>query len=145
MPAPRSSHGRLDRQLSRLLHDAAERAGLVDTSTFNLGRPDDYRVPDAGYHRAEPAAVYLPTAAVVVEVVSPRDETYAKLPFYAARGVDEVLVVDPALRRVPPLAAPARPVRGDRPQRPARRDGGRPRGPARLALTPAAQGLTQRA
>ena len=100
VPAPRATHGRLDRQLNRLLHESASAAGLTDSSAFNLGEPDDYRVPDGGYHRQASDAVYVPTAAVVVEIVSPRDETYAKLPFYAAHGVDEVLVVDPGLRRV---------------------------------------------
>ena len=32
--------------------------------------------------------------------MSPDDETWAKLDFYAARGVDEVVVVDPADRTV---------------------------------------------
>jgi Uma2 family endonuclease len=31
----------------------------------------------------------------VVEIVSPDDETWQKLPFYAAHEVDEVLIVDP--------------------------------------------------
>ena len=37
---------------------------------------------------------------MVLEVVSPGDETLAKLPFYADSGVEEVLVADPALRTV---------------------------------------------
>ena len=40
----------------------------------------------------------MPTAAVVVEVVSPDDETYEKSGFYAAHGVDELIVADPAGR-----------------------------------------------
>lgn len=32
---------------------------------------------------------------LAVEILSPGDETYDKLPFYAAVGVREVLVVDP--------------------------------------------------
>ena len=39
-------------------------------------------------------------AAVVVEIVSPDDETFEKLPFYAAHGVEEVLVVEPEERKV---------------------------------------------
>jgi Uma2 family endonuclease len=35
-----------------------------------------------------------------VEIVSPGDETWKKLPFYGARGVDEVLIVDPLERVV---------------------------------------------
>jgi hypothetical protein len=52
---------------------------------------------ELGRHRLQPGpeTVYLPTAAVVVEIVSPDDETYDKLPFYAAHGVNEVLVSDP--------------------------------------------------
>ncbi|HKA04265.1 MAG TPA: Uma2 family endonuclease, partial [Acidimicrobiales bacterium] len=41
---------------------------------------------------------WVPTAAVVVEVVSPDDETYEKFGFYAAHGVDELIVADPAGR-----------------------------------------------
>ncbi|MGH9068617.1 MAG: Uma2 family endonuclease, partial [Acidimicrobiales bacterium] len=59
-----------------------------------------------GYHRPglDPDALYVPTAAIVVEVTSPGDETHDKLPFYAAHHVDEVWVVDPAARRVQMLA-----------------------------------------
>ena len=42
----------------------------------------------------------MPTAALVVEVVPPDDETYEKLPFYAAHGVDEVMIVEGQERRV---------------------------------------------
>jgi hypothetical protein len=35
-----------------------------------------------------------------VEIVSPGDETWAKLPFYAAHHVDELLIVEPAERTV---------------------------------------------
>ncbi|MGO9891317.1 MAG: hypothetical protein ACLP0L_25920 [Solirubrobacteraceae bacterium] len=52
-------------------------------------------MPEGGLHRASAAGVWLPTAALVVEVVSLRDETYAKLAFYVRHRVDEVLVIDP--------------------------------------------------
>jgi Uma2 family endonuclease len=39
--------------------------------------------------------VWQSTAAVVVEIVSPGDESWKKLPFYAAHHVDEVLILDP--------------------------------------------------
>jgi Uma2 family endonuclease len=35
------------------------------------------------------------TAALVVEIVSPGDESYKKSDFYAAHAVDEVVIVDP--------------------------------------------------
>lgn len=47
-----------------------------------------------------PDAVYLPTAALVLEIVSPGDETREKLGFYAAHGVNELLIVDPQERTV---------------------------------------------
>ena len=63
------------------------------------GWPHDYRIPDVvlltpdrfefdrnDYVEGPPA--------VVVEVRSPGDETYEKLPFYAALGVPEVWIVD---------------------------------------------------
>ena len=46
----------------------------------------------------------MPSAALVVEVVSPDDETWAKLGFYAAHSVDEVVIVDPKDRSVTWLA-----------------------------------------
>jgi Uma2 family endonuclease len=105
-PAPRYQHGDLDQQLAELLGPLARKAGLVAGGPFNLGRPDDFRVPDRGLHRSGlgPDTVCLATAAMVVEIVSPNDETYDKLPFYAAHGVGEVLVVDPSERAVRLLA-----------------------------------------
>ncbi len=44
--------------------------------------------------------MYLPTVAIVVEVLSPDGETFDKLPFYAAHGVEELFVADPMERRV---------------------------------------------
>jgi Uma2 family endonuclease len=44
--------------------------------------------------------VWHATAALVVEILSPDDETRQKLPFFAAHHVDEVLIVDPAERAV---------------------------------------------
>ena len=74
--------------------------GLVGTSEFNLGEPDDYRVPDGGYHRSLPSEVFVPTAAIVVEVLSPGDETWLKFDFYARHGVDEICIADPRAREI---------------------------------------------
>jgi len=100
VPAPNAAHAYLDNVLAVLLHTYAEAAGLVGTGPFNLGGPDDYRVPDRGYHRGRPTGTWLPTAAVVVEIVSPDDETFEKFSFYARHGVDEVLVANPSARNV---------------------------------------------
>ena len=99
-PAAHPVHGYVDDALAYLLRPLARAAGLVATGPFNLGRPDDYRVPDHGYHRGLPEAAWAPTAAVVVEVVSPDDETFAKFGFYAGRGVEELIVADPRDRSV---------------------------------------------
>ncbi len=48
--------------------------------------------------------MWLPTAALVVEIISPGDETWEKLPFYAEHQVDELLIVDPTKRGVHWLA-----------------------------------------
>lgn len=97
-PAAHSAHGYLDNVLAELLGPLARAAGLIGTGPFNLGRPSNYRVPDRGYLRAHPRGVWLATAAIVVEIVSPDDETFEKFEFYAGRGVDEILTVDPATR-----------------------------------------------
>lgn len=99
-PYAGSAHGRLEAQLDFLLYPRARAAGLVAGGRFNLGDAADYRIPDGGYHHDISGATYVETAAVVVEILSADDESYAKLPFYAARGVDEVIMVDPADRSV---------------------------------------------
>jgi Uma2 family endonuclease len=99
-PAAHPAHGYVGNQLAVLLAPLARVAGLVGTDPFNLGEPDDYRVPDRGYHRGLPQTTWVPTAAVVVEIVSPDDETYDKFGFYAAHGVDGLIVADPSARTI---------------------------------------------
>lgn len=65
-----------------------------------MGEPDDFRVPHGGYHRTRPTGVWVPTAAIIREVVSSDDETYAKFDFYADHDVDEIIVADPAERSI---------------------------------------------
>lgn len=100
-PAPNRRHAYIVQQVAELLGPPARAAGLVPMiSIFNLGESEDYRVPDGGLFQPGPDAVYVPTAALVLEVVSPDDETWEKLGFYAAHGVGELLIVDPQKRRV---------------------------------------------
>jgi Uma2 family endonuclease len=99
-PAPHARHARLDDELAALLRPYAQRRGLTGLGPFNLGAADDYRVPDRGFTVTPPDGVFVATAEVVVEIVSPGDETFEKLPFYASLGVRNVIVVDPAERRV---------------------------------------------
>ena len=99
-PAPHSQHGRLEWQLAAILAPLAATAGLRALGQFNLGEDGDYRVPDGALVRPGPDAVYLPTAALVLEIVSSGDETWEKLAFYAGHGVEELLIVDPQERTV---------------------------------------------
>lgn len=99
-PMARPWHGYVEDQLAALLRPHALRSGLVPGGAFNLGNANDYRVPDRGYHRTLPSEVYVPTAAIVVEVVSPDDETWEKFGFYAAHGVEEICTAEPLACRL---------------------------------------------
>jgi Uma2 family endonuclease len=102
VPAPNDAHADIAQQLAILLDAPARAAGLFPTMhEFNLGdSQDDFRVPDGGLHRARRWGTWEHTAPLVVEIVSPGDETWQKLPFYAAHRVDEVLIVDPGERAI---------------------------------------------
>ncbi len=99
-PAPTGPHAALQMRVPRLLWPAADAAALIDSGPFNLGDRDNFRVPDVGYHRVPPTGTWLATAAIVMEIVSPDDETWAKFDFYLAHGVEEIIVVDPAEQSV---------------------------------------------
>jgi Uma2 family endonuclease len=99
-PAPSGRHGDLESQLHVLLRPLAAAAGLRMHGQFNLGEDQDYRVPDGGLHRDAADRVYYPSAALVIEIVSPDDETWSKLGFYAAHQVGELLIVDPERRTI---------------------------------------------
>lgn len=106
VPAPRHSHADISQQLAEIVGPPARAAGLQPTmAEFNLGESEaDFRVPDGGLHRLGAAEMWHPTAALVVEILSPGDETWEKLPFYAAHKVDEILIVDPDAQQVHWLA-----------------------------------------
>ncbi|MDQ6778889.1 MAG: Uma2 family endonuclease [Actinomycetota bacterium] len=105
VPSPSGAHANLEWQLARLLGPLAERVGLTSTGAINLGDNEhDYRIPDGALHRGRATGVWHDTAALVIEIVSPNDETWEKLPYYAAHAVDEILIVDPQQRSVGWLA-----------------------------------------
>ncbi|MGO9973781.1 MAG: Uma2 family endonuclease [Solirubrobacteraceae bacterium] len=99
-PAPHWRHADIQAQLIALLAPLARSTGLRVVGEFNLGDPDDYRVPDAALTKPGGGELYNQTAALVVEVVSPGDDTWRKLPFYAAHAVAELLIVDPEKRSI---------------------------------------------
>ena len=102
VPAPSGEHAYLAQQLAVFLDGPARAAGLVPAMhEVNVGSSEeDFRIPDGALHRGIPRDVWYPTLPLVVEIASPGDETWQKLPFYAAHGVDEVLVVEPRQRNV---------------------------------------------
>ncbi len=101
VPAPNYGHASVEVQLMRLLGPYADAAGLELIGQSNLGEGEhDFRVPDGALHRPGACGTWHPTAALVIEIVSPGDETWQKLPFYAAHGVEEVLILDPEERAV---------------------------------------------
>src|SRR5215213_7848817 len=100
VPAPHFWHAHVQNTLAELLGPLARAAGLVGAGEFNLGEQGDFRVPDGGYVRGMPDEVFVPTAAIVVEVLSPGDETWMKFGFFARRGVEEVCIADPRTREV---------------------------------------------
>jgi Uma2 family endonuclease len=106
-PAASFSHGEIEMALGRLLHTKASPLSMTVTGAFNLGTNDDFRVPDLGVHRQR-GSVWMTTAAIVVEVRSPHDETYEKVAFYFEHDVQELLIADLTTKTVTWF------VRGDR-------------------------------
>jgi Uma2 family endonuclease len=101
IPPPSHEHERLASLLHRLLGPLADSAGLEITGTVGIGENrHDYRVPDLALHRPGAAPQWHPTAALVIEIVSPDDKSWDKLAFYAAHHVDELLIVDPTTRKI---------------------------------------------
>lgn len=101
VPAPTGHHASADFDLLGVLFPRIRRAGLRGATICNIGRPGDYRVPDQAYFApSTPPQTYHPTAEMVVEVISPKDESYVKLGFYFDAGVREALFIDPAERRI---------------------------------------------
>lgn len=89
VPAPDVRHAKLTQQLAVIFDAPAREAGLsAAMAEFNLGESEqDYRVPDGGLLHPQATGTWVPTAPLVVEILSPGDESWQKLPFYAARNV----------------------------------------------------------
>ena len=83
IPAPSGAHADIGQQLAVLLDEPSREAGLFPTMhEFDLGSQEhDVRVPDGGLHRQRLTGVWQQTAALIVEIISPGDATWDKLPF----------------------------------------------------------------
>lgn len=99
-PAPHRRHSEVDEELAVSLHPHAKLAGLRGAGPCNIGTPDDYRVPDRSYFADRNPQAFNPTAEIVVEIVSPDDESRNKFDFYFRVGVKEVVIADPSARTV---------------------------------------------
>ncbi|CAN5572935.1 hypothetical protein BH11MYX1_BH11MYX1_20110 [soil metagenome] len=102
-PSPSGPHQRVSIDLLVALVPIARRLGLQywadPTAIFGPG--ENWRIPDSVLARPEHASERgLEGAELVVEVLSPHDESRAKLPWYASVGVREVWLVEPRTRVV---------------------------------------------
>jgi Uma2 family endonuclease len=70
---------------------------MPEAELFRPGSEDaDYRVPDVVYARREHLTRrgVAARAELVIEIRSPGDESYEKVPFYAEMDCQEVLIID---------------------------------------------------
>ena len=98
-PPPSNEHSRVQHELFLILHGLARPLGLdvrMELGLFNPAHPTphDFRVPDIQVF--DPAISTVRgadgPATLVVEVRSPGDDSFKKLPFFEAMGVGEVLI-----------------------------------------------------
>lgn len=102
-PGASGAHGWLDAQLAVVLHPLARRAGLFHTGPFNLGDPNDYRVPDRPPPRGTPGDVEPDRRAGRGDPL-PGRRVVGQAAVYATHGVDEVVIVEAEAREVSWLA-----------------------------------------
>ena len=106
VPPPSLPHQDFEYELEQALRAIAAPRGLRTFHNIALVVPgtgwNDYRVPDLSVaHPTQLSERALEgRAELVVEILSPRDESRDKLPFYAGRGVRELWLVDPVTRHV---------------------------------------------
>ncbi len=104
-PLPNAEHQKIVLKLAKILDEVISETGLGDVfpgwnvSDLEEDWEFDYREPDIVVVLKSGKAVncdtYLRGAAdFLVEIVSPRDRTYEKIPFYDRLGVVELLIVD---------------------------------------------------
>lgn len=106
VPEPTIFHTDFEYELRRALHPIVERLGLRTHQQVAIRDPSkgwkNYRKPDLIVSRPaneSDAAVDGP-AELVVEVLSPNDESRDKFPFYASRGVREIWLIHPKTREL---------------------------------------------
>ncbi|MCC6125056.1 MAG: Uma2 family endonuclease [Pirellulales bacterium] len=104
-PQPNNEHQKIVIRLGSILEEVVDQAGLGDVFPgVNLSDQEEdwefnYRAPDVAVFLKSGKAVDCGTywrgpADFLVEIVSPNDATYEKIPFYDKLGVVELLIVD---------------------------------------------------
>jgi Uma2 family endonuclease len=97
VPPPSFGHQEREAALAALLVPIARDLGLrVATKPGLYASDDSWRVPELVVARPEQVAHrgVEGGAVLVIEIRFPGDETDAKVPFYTAFGVEELLIVD---------------------------------------------------
>ena len=109
-PAPAFEHQRMQSELAAflvILFKRKQRGTIVGAiNVFDeRSRLPDYRIPDFTFVAAGREEVIAEDGIrggapdAVIEIRSPGDETYEKLPFFARLGVREVVVIDRDTKR----------------------------------------------
>jgi len=99
VPPPSFIHERIVSELLVALTPIGKRLGLVVSMGGLFEHMENYRVPDLLVGREEQTSERgFERAELVVEVLSPNDESRDKFPFFAARKVREVWLVEPKSR-----------------------------------------------
>ena len=110
-PSPANEHQRVVDELLYFLMGLLRRTGRgtirSNINVFDEASPlENYRIPDLTFVAAGREALFAKDGIrgggpdAVIEVRSPNDETYDKLPFFARLGVREVSVVDRDTKQV---------------------------------------------
>jgi Uma2 family endonuclease len=103
-PDPTNDHQRFEGLLEYVLRPLVVARGLEIYHQISIFDPRDHK---RNYRRPDITVIdpvhLLPRGtegpvALAIEVLSPDDESREKLPYYAARGVQELWLVDPATR-----------------------------------------------
>ena len=103
VPQPTFAHQLLAGDLNHALWPLARAAGLLTVPELGLyGSERNYRVPDlmvVDPARAQERGIEA-RAEIAIEILSPGDESRAKLPFFAQHGTQEVWLIEPVTRTV---------------------------------------------
>lgn len=99
VPPPSGAHDRLVNDLGSVLERIGARHGLLKWTAGLFASATDYRVPDLALARADQSSQRgLEGAELVVEVLSPRDDSRQKFGFYTLVGVREIWLIEPGTR-----------------------------------------------